>query len=190
MYSPGSIAGMRQGKVSRAQAVKCPENTQGIPQGVTTFHPDETCDFPFSMRLDKTCAHGNTSFRLISSNISLVHFILFLLYTINSRLVCIFRQDRLKFQSSRAGRMEIRISSRIQLFVIFCYSSLNCNYTLVLSDNPFAIIYSYKIFNCKTYLRGFLVGLAVLVNLQVGGNFRGKISTVVLSEINELFGTS
>lgn len=55
MYSPGSVAGMRQGKVSRAQAVKCPENTQGISKGVTTFHPYETCDFPFSMSLDETC---------------------------------------------------------------------------------------------------------------------------------------
>ena len=44
MYSPGSVAGMRQGKVSRAQAVKCPENTQGISKGVTTFHPYETCE--------------------------------------------------------------------------------------------------------------------------------------------------
>lgn len=45
---------MRQGKVSRAQAVKCPENTQGISKGVTTFHPYKTCDFPFSMSLDET----------------------------------------------------------------------------------------------------------------------------------------
>lgn len=54
MYSPGSVASMRQGKVSRAQAVKCPENTQGISKGVTTFHPYKTCDFPFSMSLDET----------------------------------------------------------------------------------------------------------------------------------------
>lgn len=57
MYSPGSVASMRQGKVSRAQAVKCPENTQGISKGVTTFHPYKTCDFAFSMSLDETYAY-------------------------------------------------------------------------------------------------------------------------------------
>lgn len=57
MYSPGSVASMRQGKVSRAQAVKCPENAQGISKGVTTFHPYKTCDFAFSMSLDETYAY-------------------------------------------------------------------------------------------------------------------------------------
>lgn len=73
MYSPGSVASMRQGKVSRAQAVKCPENTQGISKGVTTFHPYKTCDFPFSMSLDETYAY--------KKNITLRFFHLFSIFT-------------------------------------------------------------------------------------------------------------
>ena len=78
---------MRQGKVSRAQAVKCPENTQGIPQGVTTFHPDQTCDFPFSMRLDKTYAHGEkTSLCFIYLYQRYYRHVFFVSFEINSEL--------------------------------------------------------------------------------------------------------
>lgn len=75
MYSPGSVAGMRQGKVSRAQAVKCPENTQGISKGVTTFHPYETCDFPFSMSLDETCEKKEKKKYHSSRDVVILHFL-------------------------------------------------------------------------------------------------------------------
>lgn len=74
MYSPGSVTSMRQGKVSRAQAVKCPENTQGISKGVTTFHPYKTCDFAFSMSLDETYAYKKKKKKYITL---LIWFILY-----------------------------------------------------------------------------------------------------------------
>lgn len=80
MYSPGSVASMRQGKVSRAQAVKCPENTQGISKGVTTFHPYKTCDFPFSMSLDETYKKKE---KYHSSRVVILHFYSFISFLLS-----------------------------------------------------------------------------------------------------------
>lgn len=101
MYSPGSVASMRQGKVSRAQAVKCPENTQGISKGVTTFHPYKTCDFPFSMSLDETYKKKE---KYHSSRVVILHFysfISFLLYRVS--LVAKYKEIFRKLHSSQHG---------------------------------------------------------------------------------------